>query len=197
VTKIAKPGVALHALDRARIDRAHQVHAADSSALTRALSSPMPDELDLVEVGLAGLPVGVVAHHQRAHAGLEFLELVGPGADAGVEVGGAFLDDVEVEGAEDHRQVGVRRAQHNGHLGGPLAFTLSIWSASTLAIRGGGRVLVAHQRDTTLGRRERLARRGKSPLAHGEDPGLRILGRERFGQARLRREAAVRRVRPL
>ena len=81
----------------------------DSSALTRAVSSGMPMNSISSRYGLARLPVVLVAHGDRAHAGLELLDLVGAGADAGVEVGRAVLDDEEVVGAEDHRQVGVRR----------------------------------------------------------------------------------------
>ena len=155
----------------------------------------MPTNSISSRYGLARLPVVLVAHDDRAHAGLEFLELVRAGADAGVEVGGAVLDDVEVEGAEDHRQVGVRRASARIVTSfGPVALTSSIWSASTLAFDAVAGSLWRISEIHHVGRRRAACRRGRcTPLRSLNDPGLGVLGGERLGQRGLRRQAAVQR----
>ncbi len=71
--------------------------------------------LDLVEIS-AFAPVIAEALTNGADARLELLDLVGAGTDSSREVGCAFLQDLEVEGAKGNRKVGVRRGQDGLHL---------------------------------------------------------------------------------
>ena len=76
---------------------------------------------------------------------------------------------------------------------GPVALTLVDLVGQHLGLRGGRRILVAHERVHDVGRRERLAVVERHVLAQLEHPGLGVLGRERLGQRGLRRQAAVER----
>ncbi len=192
--------IARRALDAGHgpgVHRGDEVHAAGQQRVHARRLVADADELDLVQVGLAGLPVGVVAHHQGAHARLELLELVRAGADAGVEIRGAVLDDVEVEGAQDHGQVGIGLRQHHRHLaraGGLHAVDLV---GQRLGLGGRGRILVAHEREHHVFGRQGLAVVEDHALAQLEHPGLRVGRGVRLGQRRLGGEAAVQREQPV
>ncbi len=76
---------------------------------------------------------------------------------------------------------------------GPVAFTLSIWSASTLALEAVAGSLWRITENTTSAGDSALPSWNGDALAQREHPGLGILGGERFGQRGLRRQAAVQR----
>ena len=150
--------------------------------------------LDLVQIRAVGLPVTVVAHGHRAHAWLEVLELVRTGAytrHVRVHIADAVAQDEETPGAEDHGQVGIGRRQAYGHFMRAGGFDLFDLLGQRLDLGAGRRVLVAHDGEHHVGRREGFAVMKGHPPAQLEHPGCGVRGDEFLSQRRPGCEAAI------
>ena len=120
----------------------------DSSALTRADSSGMPIELDLIEIGLARLPVVRVARRDGAHAGLELLQSERSCADGGAKVRRAVLHDQEMRIGQDRRQIRVWARESQLHFVRSARFHVSELFDDGFHLRTCRRILVPHAANT-------------------------------------------------
>ncbi len=175
----------LQLLDRPRIDGRGQLHVAREQRVDPGALIGQAEELDLVEPG-AIAPVAFVAHRDRAHARRELLALERAGADRGGEILGAVLDDVEMGGAQDHREIGVRSRQLDADLVRPGRADLLHRCCEGLGLAADLRVEMALQRiDHVLSREGLAVVEGDAlPQLEGPDRGLVVL--DRLRQLRLR-----------
>ena len=150
------------------------------------------EHLDLVQVGLAWLPVVRVAHADGAHARRELLQRERAGAVGLSEVGGAVLDDHEMRRAQDHRQVRVRCTQGDAHGAWPVGGDVLHLRGERPAGRSGLGVLDPVYRVDHVGRRQLRAvmERHARPQLEGPDLGA-LAGAEALGEFRLRHQLGI------
>ena len=146
ICRVARGLIAAGELDVARQQRVH------ARGLVRDA-----EKLDLVEIGLAGLPVVLVAHTDRAHAGREFLALYGPVPIAVVKsvVPSLTIRKWKVPSTTGKSAFGADSVICTSF--GPVALTSCICAASVLAMEPTFGILMAQQRIDHVGRGQRLA----------------------------------------
>ena len=98
-------------LDRVRPQIRHHLDIAGKKRVEAGNRIGDAEQLDLVDVGTAGLEVVLVARGDGAHPRPELLDPKWPGTDRGGEVGRAVLQNHEPEGAEEDRDVDVGRLE--------------------------------------------------------------------------------------
>ena len=176
---------------RARADAAGDLDVARQQRVHPRRLVGDAEQLDLVEIGLARLPVVFVADADTTDAGGELLALVGPGADRGGEIGGAILDDQEVERSDHDREIRIRGRQRHLHL-------IRRGRLHLLHLRGqrpgdGGdlRVLVAQKRIHHVGGGQRFAVVERHAVAQLEGPYRCFVVADLGGELGLRGQAFI------
>src|SRR5690606_31472007 len=101
---------------RAWVDRGRQLDVTRDQRVKSRVFLGNTEKLDSVEIGKPFLPVVLVSHAKRAHAGREFFRNKWTGAVRLAEVSRTVLDDHEMRRAEQDGEVAVGTFKNDLHL---------------------------------------------------------------------------------